>query len=83
MEIKELVLHGFDYHDYRRIGVAIEQELSRLIRENGLLQYIVAGSEIPRIDAGSFSLATDMNPKTIGAEVARSIYRGLRQRVNL
>lgn len=75
IEIGELVVHGFDYHDHRRIGAAIEWELTRLISKNGLPQGISGNKEIPKIDAGSFNIDRHTNPRAIGAEVAKSIYR--------
>lgn len=75
IEIDELVLHGFNYHDHERISAAIEEELARLIRENGLPRGMNVAKEVPLIDAGSFNLSDRTNPKSIGAQVARSIYR--------
>jgi hypothetical protein len=75
IKIDELVLHGFNYHDHRRISAAIEGELARLIRENGLPQGMNVAKEIPKIDAGSFNLSDRTNPKAIGDQIARSIYR--------
>jgi hypothetical protein len=82
LAIGELVLHGFEYHDHRRIGIAIEQELATLIRDNGLPGKSSTATEeyeIIHINAGSFNAPVNMNPKIIGIEVARSIYRGLEQ----
>jgi hypothetical protein len=75
IRIGKLVLHGFDYHDHRRISSAFKQELTRLIRENGLPKGFAQGEEVHQIIAPSFNAPEDMNPKTIGAEVARSIYK--------
>jgi hypothetical protein len=75
IEIDELVLHGFNYHDHGRISAAIKGELARLIRENGLPQGMNVAKEIPQIDAGSFNLSDRTSPKAVGAQVARSIYR--------
>jgi hypothetical protein len=82
-----LVLHGFKYHDHRRISVAIEQELTRLISENGLPKtkrgeiedYYYNNKMRHHIDAGSFNVSPNRNdPKSIGAEIARLIYSSLR-----
>jgi len=75
IRIGKLVLHGFNYHDHKRVGTALEQELARLIKENGLPEGSTKEIEIPKIGAPSFSAPADMNPTTIGTEVARSIYR--------
>ena len=74
------MLHGFEYHDHRRISAAIEQELIRLISENGLPKREIKDYyEMPyHIDAGSFNVSANMIPQTIGAEVALLIYNSLR-----
>jgi hypothetical protein len=82
IEIGELVLDGLDYHDHRRISKAIEQELTRLISENGLSKWPTPQNKTPSIDAPSFNAPSNMNPRTIGRETARSIYRGLRTKAN-
>ena len=75
IRIANLVLQGFDYHDHKRINFALEQELTTLIRENGLPSGLSEGAEISQIDAPSFNIPADSNPKIIGSEVARSMYR--------
>ncbi len=72
--INELILDGFDYHDHIRISNAIEQELSRLMKYRGLPEGFTKNSDFIKIDAGSFSVEV-YNPRSIGIEVARSIYR--------
>ncbi len=76
------MLHGFEYHNHRRISAAVEQELIRLISENGLPKAkrgeIKDYYEMPyHVDAGSFNVLPNMIPKTIGAEIARLIYNSL------
>lgn len=77
IEIEKLVLHGFNYHDHKRISTALEQELAKLIREKGLPENFTKKEEIPWIDAPSFNAPADMNPNNIGTYVARSIYKAL------
>jgi hypothetical protein len=80
LEIGELVLQGFDFHDHPRIRHAIERELSRLIMESGLPGYR-NGASIPKIDAGSFDLPKNTEPGVIGANVASLIYKGLTESI--
>ena len=51
IEIGELVLHGFEYHDRRRTEAAIVRELlGRLVREeNGQMKDHVKNKEISKI----------------------------------
>lgn len=75
IEIGELVLHGFDYHDSKHIRVAIEDGFTRLITEKGLPKGIGTNNEIAKLDAGSFIMAGHPNPRAIGSKAAKSIYR--------
>jgi hypothetical protein len=81
LRIDELVLHGFAAGDRRRLGQAVERELSRLLEEG------VAGGEIPRAlttdgalafgDGGVIHLAAGSGPEAAGAQVARAVYRAI------
>jgi hypothetical protein len=77
IEIGELILEGFDYHDQQRISRAIEQELARLVSDNGLPEGVGTRRAASNIGALSFNAPSDMNPRAIGRETARSIYRSL------
>jgi hypothetical protein len=77
-EIDELVLQGFDYHDHRRIGLAIEEELLRLIKKNGLLNLNRPKYDSLQINDIQVDLSLkNIHPKSVGTEIALSIYRGL------
>ncbi len=76
LHIDELVLHGFNPADRRRIGEAVERELARLLGEEG----IPGGSgdvQISRLDGGSITLAPGARPEAVGAEIARSVHGSL------
>jgi hypothetical protein len=77
VELERLVLVGFDYHDHRRIGAAFEKEFERMIRDNGLPGGRVRGPDSESIGAPTFFLPVDMNPRTIGTRIARSVYASL------
>jgi hypothetical protein len=79
LQIDALVLEGFDYHDHKRIGAAMKAELARLITENGLGSPVGWMRDSGQISAPSFKVPSDRNPRTIGAEIARSVYRGMRR----
>lgn len=74
INIDRLVLEGFNYHDHLRISRAMEHELSRLVRENGLAQ---GTYDLPVVDAGAFSVQPGGTPRSIGIQTARSIYGSL------
>jgi hypothetical protein len=72
LHIEELVLHGFKPGDRHRIGEAVERELTRLLVEQGLP--LVKGTEIARLDCGSFSLAKNSRAERTGSQVAKAVY---------
>jgi hypothetical protein len=77
VEIDELVLTGFDHRDRFRIASAMELELVSLIKEKRLPTGLAKGRTTHQVDAPSFNAPADSNPRTIGIETARSIYKGL------
>jgi hypothetical protein len=82
VRIDKLVLYGFNYHDHRRIGIATENELTRLIREKGLPETYGRHQENSNIHVGSCEIPRDLNPRLIGAEIARSVFNGLKWQQN-
>lgn len=74
INIDRLVLEDFDYHDHPRISKAMQHELSRLVRENGLAQGVY---DLPTVDAGTINIRENMGSRTTGIEIARSVYRSL------
>jgi len=78
LHIEELVLHGFAPGDRHRIGDAVTRELQRLLTEQGAPQALTGDVALPQIDAGMFSLAPNAKSETIGAQIAQSIYEGMR-----
>ena len=83
IRINKLVLYGFNYHDHRRIGAALERELATIISKNGAGEIQHRPSRISVIDAGSFKVAKDVNPGLIGSEIGRSVFQSLRSEHNL
>jgi hypothetical protein len=79
VQIDELVLEGFDFHDHKRIAAAMKKELARLIAEKGLDRAGGRSAESASVSAPSFHVPSDRNPRSIGNEIARSVYRGLKQ----
>jgi hypothetical protein len=75
--IEELVLHGFAAGDRHRIGEAVEQELARLLAEQGLPASFDQSGETDRLDGGTFHIAPGARPDSVGAQVAQAVYGGL------
>jgi len=79
LNIEELVLHGFSPSDRHRIGEAVEQELTRLLADRGVPLSLEGGGEIANMDGGAFEVAQGSRTQVVGAQVAKAVYRGLRQ----
>lgn len=77
LEIEHLILHGFPSGERFRIGDAVETELMRLLREEGIPPALLFGQSMPAIDAGSFNLPSSAKGAAIGQHIARQIYTGL------
>jgi hypothetical protein len=77
VRIDELVLEGFSPADRLRIGVAVERELSRLLRAPGTAERLIAGGDRPVVAGGTFAPPPGGTPVGLGASVARAVHAGL------
>jgi hypothetical protein len=77
LHIEELVLHGFARRDRLAIADALQEELSRVIAEDGLAE-IRGPASIERVKAGSFHVAAEAGGKAIGTQAANAVYQGVR-----
>jgi hypothetical protein len=78
LHIERLVLSGFEGRDGPVIGEALSHELARLLTTPQASAELTENREVDRVDAGSVSMAPGSPVKT-GREVARAVYRGVRQ----
>ena len=79
LHVEELMLHGFAPGDRYRIGEALERTLTQLFVEQGVSASLARGGEIEQLDAGAFEVSLDSRPEAIGAELALTVYGGLRE----
>ena len=77
LNIEQLILHGFPPGDRYRISAAIQQELTRLLAEQGVPPSLVQGGMIEQLNGGSFEMAVGARAEVIGTQIAQSIYGGL------
>ena len=77
LRIDELILDGFDLPSGKRIGIALERELSRLISMGGLKCVTPSPIEIDTLNAGSFHIESDAHPIRVGKQIAQRVYDGL------
>lgn len=77
LAIEELLLRDMPPAQRQQIAATVEQELARLLREQGLPPSLSQGGHIPQVDIGTLDLAAHARAETIGLEVARNVYRHL------
>jgi hypothetical protein len=79
LHIEELVLHGFAAKDRHAIGEAVQRELSRLFAEQGVHPSLAKGHKVERLDGVAFQVKQGSRADAIGAQVAQSVYGGLKK----
>jgi hypothetical protein len=77
LHIEELVLNGFAHNDRYRIGEALEQELTRLLSEEGTPIAFTQAVNVASLNGGAIDLDPGSNPEAAGIQLARAIYGGL------
>jgi len=83
LHIEELVLHGFSPRDRFGISDALEQELARLLTEQGLPGLAMQSRSIERLDGGSLSIRAGARPQSIGAQLGERVHRQLSPATNM
>ena len=79
VHIEELVLHGFELGDRYGIGDSVEQELARLLSEQGVPFSLRSENETDELKAPAFKPALGAKPPAIGQQIAQAVYEGFRQ----
>ena len=79
LDIGELSLDGFSHVDPISVGSTIEMELSRLLQERGLPSNFLTDRNAKQLDFGTFNLDANSGPRTIGRQIAKTIYSGFNQ----
>lgn len=75
LHIEELVLHGFPAGHRFGIGDAVQQELARLVAEQGLPGVMAHPVNIDRIDAGTIQVGMGARPRMIGTQLAEKLHQ--------
>ena len=79
LEIDRLELEGVSRADGRLVGIALEQELSRLVTRDGLPPQVLERGSVPSLDAGSLRLAPNLRPRALGRQLGQQVYGGLKR----
>lgn len=77
IHIDQLTLHGFNRIDRNQVGSAVQNELSRLIRQQGLPSSLNQTQTIGNLNAGKFKTGQSTGASSVGTQVAQKIYRGM------
>jgi hypothetical protein len=77
LRIDRLVLAGLPAGERFRIAEAMNQELTRILSEQGLPSILRDSTDHDRLDAGSISLERGASGETMGSLIARAVYRGI------
>lgn len=77
LHIEELMLRGFPPSDRFHISEALQQELMRLITEQGLPGLMSNPVNMERLDGGTSKIATGAKPQAIGALLAQRLHQQL------
>ena len=78
IEINELLLEGFNQTDGKLISATLKQELTRLIKDNGLIHNPNSNVNAVSVNSLLVNVNINSNAKAIGIEIARCIYGGLK-----
>ena len=77
LHIGELVLRGFDAGLQHEIRAEMERELAALLRAETGAAPFRRRRDVSRLDAGSFQVESTSTGRSIGKQIARSVYRGI------
>jgi hypothetical protein len=77
VQIDSLVLKGFRYEDRHAVAQGVQEELTRLLSEPGMVQRLSGAGHIPHLRVGQVNMAADAKPQQIGIAAANGIGKGL------
>jgi hypothetical protein len=78
LHIEELVLHGFAARDRGRIAAALETELARLLSAERAQGLLANPAGLGNLNAGVFEVKAGARPQEAGTQIARAVFRGLK-----
>jgi hypothetical protein len=76
LHIDRLVLRGLAPAGREGIGAALEEELNRLIQEQGLPPGLAGAGRVLELPGGSFTVQPGAKADQIGVQIARSLHQG-------
>ena len=79
LHINKIVLHGVDQLNRGQLGLALEQELHRLISNQGLHGSLKQSTFVNYVSARPISINSRVHEKQLGRQIASSVYRGMKR----
>jgi hypothetical protein len=81
VHIERVILEGLPVSASQapRIREGVENELTRLLAVRGLPHILLLGGAFPELAVEDLQLARVSNPRKVGREIARSVYKGVGQ----
>ncbi len=76
LHIERLVLHGIDPRDRRRVGAALQQELTRLLSEQGIPAGWRQGMALDQLKVDGRAVTLRGTAEAMGVQIAQAIYGG-------
>lgn len=77
LQIDSLVLKGFRHEDRHAIAQGVQEELTRLLSEPGMVQRLSGTGHIPHLRVGQVNMAADAKPQQVGIAAANGIGKGM------
>lgn len=77
LHIDTLILRNFPYAQRKQIAAAVEQELLRLVHEQGVPPELAQGGYVPHLNVNSLTLSADAPADTTGTSIAQAVYHQL------
>ena len=80
IDIEKLVFEGMAMSpsQQRLLQAAVEAELARLLRTEGIPDNWQAGGVVPLVPSGAIQLKLGTNPTQMGQQIAQGIYGGMK-----
>ncbi len=77
LHIHELILRNVPYAQRHHIAAAVEQELTRLLTEQGVPPSLAQSGYLPQVNVDHIQVAADAKADVIGGQIAQSLYSKL------
>ena len=80
IDIQKLVLEGMSISPSqgRKLQGAVEAELGRLLRTEGIPDNWQAGGVVSHVPSGAIQVKPGSNPTQMAQEIAQTVYRGMK-----